>query len=183
MKTDTTFQPRHLYLLLAMIAATVAVVLSPHTHPVALVLLSAAILASGFAGAALHHALVGFFTGGRRSRAPLPSHARTALEHDKGLVLRAIKELEFDRAMGKVGDADFEEIGGRLRARAMTIMEDLERTPVDAPPPRVAGSRGAAARGARASDSSPAAAERRCGSCGDPVDTTAKFCPHCGARL
>ena len=40
------------------------------------------------------------------------------LERDKALVLRSIKELEFDRAMGKVGDADFAEVSAGLRARA-----------------------------------------------------------------
>ena len=34
------------------------------------------------------------------------------LEREKALVLRSIKELEFDHAMGKVSDADFAEIGG-----------------------------------------------------------------------
>jgi len=178
MKTETGFHPRHLYLLLAMIAATVAVVMSPHTHPVALVLLSAAILASGFAGAAMHNALVGFFTGGGRPSAPLPSHAQTALEHDKGLVLRAIKELEFDRAMGKVSDADFHEIDGRLRARAMAILEDLERTPADARP-----SREAPSPKPKAGAASRSVAGRRCGACGQSVDAAANFCPHCGAKL
>ena len=54
------------YFLLAMIAATVAVVVSRHTHPVALVLLSAAILGAGLVAMAFHRALAGFF-GSRHS--------------------------------------------------------------------------------------------------------------------
>jgi hypothetical protein len=42
---------------------------------------------------------------------------RAALEREKFLVLRSIKEVEFDRAMGKISDADFHEVAGRLRAR------------------------------------------------------------------
>ena len=38
--------------------------------------------------------------------------ARAALERDKALTLRAIKELEFDRAMGKVAEPDFVEMRG-----------------------------------------------------------------------
>ena len=49
-----------------------------------------------------------------------------ALERDKSLTLRAIKELEFDRAMGKVSNADFEEMRDRLRARALRLMQQLE---------------------------------------------------------
>jgi hypothetical protein len=43
---------------------------------------------------------------------------RVALEREKMLALRSIKELEFDRAMGKLSDADWKEMSGRLRARA-----------------------------------------------------------------
>ena len=40
---------------------------------------------------------------------------RAVLEREKMLVLRSIKELEFDRAMGKVSAKDFDEMAGRLR--------------------------------------------------------------------
>ena len=43
---------------------------------------------------------------------------RAALEREKMLSLRAIKELEFDKAMGKVSDDDFREMSGPLRSRA-----------------------------------------------------------------
>ena len=178
MKSEIGLQARHFYLLLAMMAATAAVVISPHTHPAALVLLSAAILSAGFAGAALHHALVGFFTGNTAPRSTLSTGTREALEHDKALVLRSIKELEFDRAMGKVGEADFNEIGARLRARAIVIMDDLDRSPASAPAPEG----GPASVPAKASRSS-ASATRRCGACGKPAASEANFCPHCGGRL
>ena len=42
------------------------------------------------------------------------------------LVLRSIKELEFDRAMGKVSDQDFQEMAARLRARAIALMKQLD---------------------------------------------------------
>ena len=51
---------------------------------------------------------------------------RAALEREKTLALRAIKELEFDHAMGKVSDQDFAEMGARLRARAAGLMRQLD---------------------------------------------------------
>src|SRR5262245_1768860 len=55
---------------------------------------------------------------GRRTRA--------ALEREKLLALRAIKELEFDRAMGKLSEDDFKEMATRLRSRAARLMGQLE---------------------------------------------------------
>src|SRR5206468_10103485 len=51
---------------------------------------------------------------------------RAAIEGDKMLALRSIKELEFDRAMGKLSDADWQEMSGRLRARAGRLMRQLD---------------------------------------------------------
>ena len=41
-------------------------------------------------------------------------------------MLRSIKELEFDKAMGKVADADFDEMAGRLRQRAVGLMQRID---------------------------------------------------------
>ncbi len=182
---DSGFQPRHLYLLLAMAAATWAVVVARDTHPAALLLLSAAILAAGLTAAALHQALSGFLTpGASRPPAVLEKHAREALEGDKVLVLRAIKELEFDHNMRKISDADFAEIGGRLRERAMAIMAELDRLaeaeePQQAEPSSSAGSRRA---GTTATTDAPPAA-RYCGACGAAREPGARFCVQCGASL
>jgi len=55
---------------------------------------------------------------GRRTRA--------ALEREKVLALRTIKELEFDRAMGKLSDEDWKEMSTRLRGRAARLMRQLD---------------------------------------------------------
>jgi hypothetical protein len=168
----TGFRARHLYLLLAMAGATGAVVVSDHTHPAALLLLSAAVLAAGLVGATLHEALLGFFGVSEPRPAGLKPSDRDAIEAEKALVLRSIKELEFDHAMRKVSDADFAEIGGRLRARAMSLMADLDRTP-ERRAPVVAADPAAAA---------PPAA-RFCESCGATRGPDARFCAQCGAKL
>src|SRR4029078_7365441 len=90
------------YFLLAMIAATAAVIVSKNTHPVALVLLSAAILGTGLVAIAVHRALAGFFGAKDVAEPALVVRAREDLLREKALVLRSIKELEFDRSMGKV---------------------------------------------------------------------------------
>ena len=51
---------------------------------------------------------------------------RVALEREKLLTLRSIKELEFDRAMGRLSDEDFKEMSGRLRARAARLIRQLD---------------------------------------------------------
>src|SRR4051812_47950814 len=51
---------------------------------------------------------------------------RVALEREKLLTLRSIKELEFDRAMGRLSDEDWKEMSGRLRSRAARLMKQLD---------------------------------------------------------
>jgi hypothetical protein len=180
---DSGFRSWHFYILIAMVGATVAVMLSPETHPAALLLLSAAVIAAGLVGVALHHALTGFVGGSEAEAAPLGESRRAALEREKALTLRSIKELEFDHAMRKVGDADFAMLGARLRARAITLMQDLDRAPKDpvapAPAPRRAPDTPAGA-GAVAAV---APAITACPACQTPNDADARFCKQCGARL
>src|SRR5262245_23906343 len=57
---------------------------------------------------------------------PLGQRTRVGLEQEKALALRTIKELEFDRAMGKLSESDFHEMSVRLRARAARIMTRLD---------------------------------------------------------
>ncbi len=48
------------------------------------------------------------------------------LREDKKRILRAIKELEFDHAMGKLSDEDFRAIGDRYRLRAIEVLRLLD---------------------------------------------------------
>ena len=41
-------------------------------------------------------------------------------------MLRSLKELEFDYAMGKMAKVDFDEMSARLRARALGLMRQLD---------------------------------------------------------
>jgi hypothetical protein len=159
------FQAWHFFTLLSMIGATVVVIVSRETHPVALLLLSAAAIAAGFVGLAFSRAVAGFFRTGDEP-GPLASRSRVELERQKRLLLRSIKELEFDKAMGKVSDADFAAISSRLRARALGVMQDLERTPAPAPKPVA-----------------PVVAAGTCPACGTTNDADARFCKSCGVKI
>ena len=164
---DAGFQPLHFYILLSMAAATAAVIVSENTHPAALLLLSAAAIAAGLVGYAVHTSLAGFLGTRRGLAAPAAESARETLMREKALVLRSIKELEFDRGMGKVSDDDYRLIEQGLRARALTLMHDLEKledTPSPVPAPVV--------------DRTLA-----CGACGTVNDIDARFCKECGEKL
>ena len=170
------FRPWHFYIPLSMAGATVAVAVSQHTHPVALILLSAAVVAVGLVGVTLHRALAGFWGTADGEPIVVPVDRRDVLEREKALVLRSIKELEFDHKMRKVNDADFASIGGRLRARAITLMAAIE-----------------AAGGAASVTKAPASAiqpstpadvsARSCERCDTANDLDATFCKRCGHRL
>jgi hypothetical protein len=105
---------------------------------------------------------------------------RAALEREKMLALRSIKELEFDRAMGKLSDADWQEMSGRLRARAARLMRQLDagagyRERIE---------RDLAKRLEKTPDAQPkASAERVCAACDTANDPDARFCKSCGAKL
>src|SRR5262245_43952202 len=171
-RRDSSFQPWHFYILLSLAGATWAVIVSPNTHPAALVLLSAAIVGAGLVGAALHSAISGFVAGEPVEKAR-SERTREFLEQEKTLVLRSIKELEFDRAMRKVSDQDFAEISGRLRARALEIMQALDGPEAQPAESDAVGRKKKAAPPSRTD----------CPACGTPVDTDARFCKHCGAKL
>jgi hypothetical protein len=161
--------PAQFFLLLSMLGATAAVMMARDTHPAALLLLSAAVVSAGLVAVALHQAFGAFF-GRPGATATRPAAGRRAvLEADKAVVLRSIKELEFDRAMGKLSQADFDEVSNRLRARALALMQELDAMKD--------GEKPAAAR-AHAPATSAA-----CPACGTANDADARFCKQCGGRL
>jgi hypothetical protein len=164
------FTAGHFYVLLSMIGATIAVVVSRNTHPAALLLISAAVLASGLTAYAVHRAISGFWSGPGHEQ-PLGSRQREVLEQEKIHVLRAIKDLEFDFGMKKIDEADYTDMRDRLRTRALTLMEQLERVPAAAP------------REARKVEAAPPRAVATCARCSTRNEPDAKFCKQCGDRL
>ena len=121
-------QPWHFFVVASLAAATLAVIVSVRTAPEHLVMLSITIFAAGASALAAYH-VIAPLVAERRRRRVVARATRAALLAEKALAMRTIKELEFDRAMGKMSDADFTEMAGRLRARALRVMQQLEETP------------------------------------------------------
>lgn len=78
---------------------------------------------------ALWNSVRGAFGGGPgvlvETARDLPDHAQ--LVEEKHSLLRAIKDLEYERAVGKIGDADFERLDTAYRARAKQVLSQLDR--------------------------------------------------------
>ena len=52
--------------------------------------------------------------------------ARSAEEEQKRAVLRALKDLEYERSVGKISEDDYHEYAARYRAEAKRLMQGLE---------------------------------------------------------
>jgi hypothetical protein len=124
---DEGLRPVHLLVLGIMGVSTAAALITHGTSLSNSVFIMLAVVAAGFAAMAVYRTLVPL-----ASDTPIAEpemfggRTRAALEREKAIVLRAIKELEFDRAMGKVSDSDCEEMIGRLRARAVRLIRQLD---------------------------------------------------------
>lgn len=184
--SPATFRPWHFFVLAGLAGATVAVVTVRPGGIAPLVLVVLASWAGAYVGYAVYRMVVPLAARDFTERVEMVGgRTRAALEREKTLVLRSLKELEFDRAMGKVSDADFQEMGGRLRARARSLLKQLD---VDGAAYRDLIERELAERVMRggegsADTASPQAARLVCGSCGGSNERDAKFCKSCGTAL
>ncbi len=193
-----SLQPWQLFTLAGLIGATVVVFFSRGQSPIGIILLSAAIFAAAFVGLSALRTLLPLTRSVADVRPDmLGGRTRAALERDKALVLRTIKELEFDRGMGKVSEKDFTEMSARLRARAGRIMRQLDagslyRDQIEKEVEQrlaAAAPAGSAARERQPPprDSAYTVDETQspatCSSCNTPNDPDARFCKACGSRL
>ena len=110
--TSDSLRPWQFFTLGALVCATVAVFIIRGTSAENLILVCLAIFAAALVGLAALNALRPLATGETREPEMVGSHTRAALEREKNLLLRSIKELEFDHAMGKVAEGDYEEMVG-----------------------------------------------------------------------
>jgi hypothetical protein len=198
--SGSVLRPWQFFGLIGVVGLSVAVFALRITAVSDVVLIGLAIAAAAAVALGVLETLLPLAGADRRETVP-GGRLRAALEHERFLVVRSIRDLEFDRAMGKVADGDFEEIITRLRARALRLSKQLEgggtgyRESIE----RELASRLARTRGAdveaRAPETGRAAAEApaapvpgaasasTCPGCGAPRDQGARFCRDCGARL
>jgi hypothetical protein len=169
-----------LFALAGLVGATIVVFVSRGQSPVAIILLSLVVFAAAAVGAAALRTLVPFVRGHEALSVPIVGgRARAAIDREKTLVLRSIKELEFDHAMGKVSDQDFAEMGQRLRVRAAGLMRQLDAGAAYSTQIEQELARRLAGAGIAAAPR----ADRFCTQCGTPATASARFCGECGHRL
>jgi len=170
-----------LFVLAGLVGATLVVVVSRGQSPAAIILLSLVVFAAAAVGAAALRMLVPFVRGADALAVPVVAgRARAAIEREKTLVLRSIKELEFDYAMKKVSDQDFAEMGLRLRTRAAGLLRQLDAGAAYSTQIEEELARRLAASGVTAAATS---SPRFCTQCGSQITAGARFCGQCGHRL
>jgi hypothetical protein len=178
----------------ASVVAALLVSIAGSVGPALLVLASGALLA----GIALVWASIRTLSGD----APLSVGLETAaaqggvgddLFEQKRRVLRALKDVEGERALGRIDDADYEALVSRYRDEAKAVMRELD---LQVAPMREEAERKArqylARHGVRATEGSEEAPAQRsaerperreCRSCGASNEGDATFCKACGAAM
>jgi hypothetical protein len=175
---NNSLQPWQFFVLAALGCATAALFASRGQGIAAVILLTVLMGATALVGLGVLRALRPLVSPEDDSTSMIGQRTRVALEREKMLALRSIKELEFDRAMGKLSDSDWREMSGRLRARASRLMRQLDagsgyRDQIE---------RDLTKRMGQAPPVTPAAA-RACASCQIENDADARFCKNCGTQL
>jgi double zinc ribbon protein len=104
----------------------------------------------------------------------------------RSVALRALKEIEFDRATGKLSDADYDTLKAQYTAEALVALRAdsaaaSDDTP-DIPRPR-AGAPAAARATCPTHGLRPEADARYCSACGRRLSTATGFCGKCGSAL
>jgi hypothetical protein len=186
--SDGALQPWQLFMLAGLLGASVVVLLAGRQTPAGVILLSLTIFTAAAVGVGAWRMLAPLTDRDEPMAPPIVGgRTRAALEREKTLVLRSIKDLEFDHAMGKVAEKDFVEMRTRLRARAAGLIRQLDagsgyRERIEN---EVAKRIGAPAPGSSREPESAAAASASaaCAACGTVNDVDARFCKHCGARM
>ena len=180
--TAAALRPWHFFLLAGLILSAVTAVVMRGQNPASVAIAALTAASAGLAGYGLYRMLRPLTGDGVDDRPGLiGGRTRAALERDKMLTLRAIKELEFDRAMGKVAENDFNEMRDRLRARALRLMTQLEGTS----PYRSAIERDVAARVPQHPPVPPRPEHEAltCKACGAVNEGDARFCKMGGSGL
>ncbi|HNV03394.1 MAG TPA: zinc ribbon domain-containing protein [Vicinamibacterales bacterium] len=182
-------RPWHLLGLATLVAVAAGVVVTRGTPVANTVTMAVLVVTAAFVAAAAARTIVPLLAPDAGERVEMiGGRTRAALEREKSLVLRSIKDAEFDRAMKKISDADFQEMSVRLRSRAAGILRQLDG---EGRGYRALIERDLAARlgPPRAPDvpvpaqAEAASVDRACPVCGLRADPDARFCKSCGAKI
>lgn len=180
-KEEPFLQPWQFFLLGGMLAATASVIVATGQSPANIIILSLTVVSVSFVGLGVYRMLSPLVTSQPDTPVTIGGRTRIALEREKMLVLRSIKELEFDFAMGKIAKPDFDEMAARLRGRAVGLIKQLDagggyKQQIQK---EVQQRLSAGAHSAESAES----ASAQCAACGTVNDVDAKFCKNCGVKL
>src|SRR5438874_10382015 len=181
LEADGGLQAWQFFVLAGLLCATVATFMARGQSVASIVLVTVLMGATTIVGIAVLRTVRPLVFGDEDRTQMVGQRTRVALEREKALVLRSIKELEFDKAMGKLSESDWQEMSGRLRARATRLMRQLDagggyRAQIEQDLAKRIGE-------APADAAAAAGAARFCSSCGTQRDPDAKFCKNCGTQL
>ena len=194
---DNGLQTWQFFVLAALGCATAVTFLVRGQGTVTIILLGVLMIATAGVGVAALRMLRPLVSSEEDRTVMIGQRTRAALEREKHLTLRAIKELEFDRAMGKLAESDFQEMSSRLRVRAAGLIRQLDagagyREQIEQDvAARLKGSRYDSGsvdsrhdgEGVGSRPEREALAERLCTTCSTVNDADAKFCKSCGVKL
>jgi hypothetical protein len=174
---DQGLQPWQFFVLAALGCATAVTFIARGQSTTSIVFLSILMATAALVGLAALRTLRPLVTTDEDRTVMIGHRTRVALEREKMLALRSIKELEFDRAMGKLSDADWKEMSGRLRARVGRLMRQLDagagyRDRIERELEKRLGEKATAV-----------PSERACASCRTVNDADARFCKGCGQKI
>jgi hypothetical protein len=180
---DAGLQPWQFFVLAALGCATAVTFMARGQGPLVVVLLGVLMAAAALVGYAALRMLRPLVSPEVDRTVMVGQRTRVALEREKLMTLRSIKELEFDRAMGRLSDEDWNEMSGRLRARAARLMRQLDagagyREQIEKDLAKRIGEGDV-----RSTKAATERAANTCASCETTNDIDAKFCKGCGARL
>jgi hypothetical protein len=172
-------QPWQFFVLAGLGCATAVTFLARSQGVTSVLLLSMLMAATTVVGIAALRTIRPLVTEHDERSVVIGQRTRAALEQEKTTTLRTIKDLEFDRAMGKLSDADFNEMSMRLRARATRLIKQLDagtgyRPKIEQDLVKRLGD---------TAERPSANAQRACARCSTPNDGDARFCKNCGERL
>jgi double zinc ribbon protein len=105
----------------------------------------------------------------------------------RSVALRALKEIEFDRATGKLSDADYDTLKAKYTGEALAALRGAAAVATPERSPAVSRPRPAAPVAPRPACPThglrPEADARYCSACGRQLSTAAGFCGKCGTAL
>lgn len=176
---NDAIRPWQFFVLASLGCATAVTFVARGQGATAVILLSVLMGAAGLVGLAALRAFRPLVSAEDDRTAMVGQRTRVALEREKNLTLRAIKELEFDRAMGKLSEGDWQDMSTRLRVRAAGLMRQLDagagyREQIE---------RDLAKRLGASPDPPAAARGNFCTECGTKNEGDARFCKNCGHKL